>query len=196
MKLKVGDPDMDKDIRRTALVREAAGSSVTVLVDCNQQWTLPRAIEYGRRSRQYDLYWIEEPTHPDDILGHATLAKEYGPTKVAAGEHVPNRIIFKNYLQATALGICQVDAVRVAGVSEFLAVSLMCRKYRVPVVPHVGDMGQLHQHLVLFNHIGMEHEALMLEHIPHLQGKFKYPCCVKEGVYQIPQEPGASIDFA
>lgn len=195
MKLKVGDADMDKDLRRTAIVREGAGAEAVVMVDCNQQWSMPRALEFGERARDFNLYWIEEPTHPDDILGHATLAKAYGTTKVAAGEHVPNRIIFKNYFQANALGICQVDAVRVAGVSEFLAVSLMSRKYGIPVVPHVGDMGQIHQHLVLFNHIGMDHEALMLEQIPHLQGKFKNPCVVEGGLYHIPQEAGMSSDF-
>ena len=195
MKLKVGDADMDKDLRRATIVREGAGEQATVMVDCNQQWSMPRALEFGERARDLNLYWIEEPTHPDDILGHATLAKAYGPCKVAAGEHVPNRIIFKNYLQADALGVCQVDAVRVAGVSEFLAVSLMCRKYEIPVVPHVGDMGQIHQHLVLFNHIGMGHEALMLEQIPQLKGKFIHPCVVEDGVYQIPQEPGMSSDF-
>ncbi|MFU8848922.1 MAG: enolase C-terminal domain-like protein [Opitutales bacterium] len=197
MKLKVGDPDMDKDLRRAAIVREGAGDAATVMVDCNQQWTMPRALEFGRRAETLglNLYWIEEPTHPDDILGHATLARAYGKTLVAAGEHVPNRILFKNYLQAGALGICQVDAVRVAGVSEFLAISLMARKYGIPVVPHVGDMGQIHQHLVLFNHIGMDHEALMLEQIPHLQGKFAHPCRVEEGRYAIPQEAGLSSDF-
>jgi L-fuconate dehydratase len=195
MKLKVGDADMDKDLRRSAIVREGAGDAATVMVDCNQQWSIPRALKFGERARDLNLYWIEEPTHPDDILGHATLSKAYGTTKVAAGEHVPNRIIFKNYLQANALGICQVDAVRVAGVSEFLAISLMCLKYEIPVVPHVGDMGQIHQHLVLFNHIGMNHEALMLEQIPHLKGKFLHPCVVESGVYQIPQEPGMSSDF-
>lgn len=197
MKLKVGDPDMEKDLRRASIVREGAGPSARVMVDCNQQWSMPRALEFGRRARELglSLYWIEEPTHPDDILGHATLARAYGDCRVAAGEHVPNRVIFKNYLQAGAMGICQVDAVRVAGVSEFLAVSLMARKFGVPVVPHVGDMGQVHQHLVLFNHIGMGHEALMLEHIPHLQGKFKHPVRVEGGIYHIPQEAGMSSDL-
>ncbi len=197
MKLKVGAPDMDKDLRRAAIVREGAGDAATVMVDCNQQWSMPRALEFGQRADALglNLYWIEEPTHPDDILGHATLAKAYGKTRVAAGEHVPNRIIFKNYFQSEALGICQVDAVRVAGVSEFLAISLMAKKYSIPVVPHVGDMGQIHQHLVLFNHIGMNHEALMLEQIPHLQGKFTHPCRVENGRYAIPQQAGMSSDF-
>lgn len=196
MKLKVGSPDMDSDLRRTAIVREGAGDAATLMVDCNQQWSMPRALEYGERSRDFNLFWIEEPTHPDDILGHATLAKAYAPyTRVAAGEHVPNRVIFKNYLQAGALGFCQVDAVRVAGVSEFLAVSLMARKRGVPVVPHVGDMSQIHQHLVLFNHIGLGHQALLLEQIPHLHEHFVHPCVVEAGVYRTPQEPGMSADL-
>lgn len=196
MKLKVGSPDMDFDLRRTEIVREGAGEAATLMVDANQQWTMPRALEFGERSRDFNLYWIEEPTHPDDILGHATLAKAYAPyTKVAAGEHVPNRIIFKNYFQAEAHSFCQVDAARVAGVSEFLAVSLMAKQRNIPVVPHVGDMGQIHQHLVLFNHIGMNHEALLLEQIPHLQKYFVNPCVVKDGVYQTPQTPGMSSDL-
>ncbi len=197
MKLKVGDPDMDKDLRRANIVREGAGPDARVMVDANQQWSMPRALEFGKRAQDMglNLYWIEEPTHPDDILGHAQLAKAYGDCLLAAGEHVPNRIIFKNYLQAGALGVCQVDAVRVAGVSEFLAISLLSRKFHIPVVPHVGDMGQIHQHLVVYNHIGMDHKALMLEQIPHLKGKFKNPAHVENGFYQIPQEPGLSSDF-
>ena len=140
-------------------------------------------------------YWIEEPTHPDDILAHKTLADAIAPTKIALGEHVPNRIIFKNYLQIKCAGFMQVDAVRVGGVSEFISVSLLSRKYGIPVVPHVGDMGQLHQHLVLFNHIALGHEALFLEHIPHLQKYFVNPVRIESGVYRTPQEPGCSCDL-
>ena len=142
-----------------------------------------------------DPFWVEEPTHPDDILAHKTLANIIGRNRVATGEHVPNRVIFKNYLQLECMGFCQVDAVRVAGVSEFLAISLMAKKAGIPVVPHVGDMGQLHQHLVLFNHIGMGHEALFLEHIPHLRPHFVNPVKVEGGVYATPQEAGASCDL-
>lgn len=195
MKLKVGNPDMDTDLRRATIVREGAGDSALVMVDCNQQWSVDRSLEFGERSRDLNLYWIEEPTHPDDILGHATLAKAYKPTLVAAGEHVPNRVIFKNYFQAGAMDICQVDAVRVAGVSEFLAVSLLAKKFNIPVVPHVGDMGQIHQHLVLFNHIGLDHEALLLEHIPHLHEHFVHPCEVEGGIYRTPTTPGMSADL-
>ncbi|NWK56176.1 mandelate racemase [Verrucomicrobiaceae bacterium N1E253] len=196
MKLKVGSSNMDADLKRTEIVRSGAGRLATLMVDANQQWTLSRALEFGERAKDYNLFWIEEPTHPDDILGHATLAKAYAPhTKVAAGEHVPNRIIFKNYFQAKAFGYCQADAVRVAGISEFLAISLMARQRNIPVVPHVGDMGQIHQHLVLFNHIGLGHEALLLEHIPHLSEHFIHPCQVSGGVYHTPQEPGMSSDL-
>jgi len=192
MKLKVGSRDPARDLRRARIVREAAGNEARVMVDANQQWTLPQALEICQRLRVIDPFWIEEPTHPDDVLGHKTLADAIAPTRLALGEHVPNRVVFKNYLQAGCAGFIQVDAVRVAGVSEFIAVSLLCRKFGVPVVPHVGDMGQLHQHLVLFNHIALGHEVVFLEHIPHLREHFVHPCRVEGGVYHTPQEAGAS----
>lgn len=195
MKLKVGSRDPERDLRRAAIVREVAGAGARVMVDANQQWTLPQALDICLRLRDINPFWIEEPTHPDDVLGHKTLADAIAPTKLALGEHVPNRIVFKNYLQAKCAGFIQVDAVRVAGVSEFIAVSLLCRKFGVPVVPHVGDMGQLHQHLVLFNHIALGHDVIFLEHIPHLQKHFIHPCQVSGGVYQTPGEPGASCDL-
>ena len=195
MKLKVGSRDPERDLRRAAIVRETAGDQARVMVDANQQWTLPQALKICRRLRSINPFWIEEPTHPDDVLGHKTLADTIAPTKLALGEHVPNRVVFKNYLQARCAGFIQVDAVRVAGVSEFIAVSLLCRKFGVPVVPHVGDMGQLHQHLVLFNHIALGNEVVFLEHIPHLRNHFAHPCRVEGGVYQTPQEIGSSCDL-
>ena len=195
MKLKVGSDDRERDVRRARLVREAAGPDACVMVDANQQWTVSEALDFARRTQELDLFWIEEPTHPDDVLGHRAIAEATAPVRVAAGEHVPNRIVFKNYLQADALGFCQVDAVRVAGVSEFLVVSLLARRFGIPVVPHVGDMGQLHQHLVLFNHIALGHEALFLEHIPHLRRHFVEPVTVERGVYRTPREPGSSCQL-
>jgi len=195
MKLKVGAKDADRDIRRAHIVREVAGDAARVMVDANQQWTLPQALDVCSRLSAINPFWIEEPTHPDDIIGHKTLADAIAPVKLALGEHVPNRVIFKNYLQLGCAGFIQVDAVRVAGVSEFLAVSLLSRKFGIPVVPHVGDMGQLHQHLVLFNHIGMGHEALFLEHIPHLRKHFVHPVRVEGGVYHTPQEIGCGCDL-
>ncbi len=195
MKLKVGSRDPERDLRRANIVREVAGDKARVMVDANQQWTLPQALDICQRLRAINPFWIEEPTHPDDVLGHKTLADAIAPTKLALGEHVPNRVVFKNYLQAKCAGFIQVDAVRVAGVSEFLAVSLLSRKFGIPVVPHVGDMGQLHQHLVLFNHIALGHEVIFLEHIPHLRDHFAHPCQVTGGVYQTPQEAGSSCDL-
>lgn len=195
MKLKVGAKDAERDIRRAHIVREVAGDAARVMVDANQQWTLLQALDVCSRLSSINPFWIEEPTHPDDIIGHKTLADAIAPVKLALGEHVPNRVIFKNYLQLGCAGFIQVDAVRVAGVSEFLAVSLLSRKFGIPVVPHVGDMGQLHQHLVLFNHIGMGHEALFLEHIPHLRKHFVHPVRVEGGVYHTPQEIGSGCDL-
>lgn len=195
MKLKVGSADPRRDIVRANIVREEAGTDVKVMLDANQQWTLPQAISICNELRAIDPYWIEEPTHPDDVLAHKTLADAIAPIKLALGEHVPNRIIFKNYLQTGSAGFIQVDAVRVGGVSEFITVSLLSKKFGIPVVPHVGDMGQLHQHLVLFNHISMGHEVVFLEHIPHLQSKFVNPVRIEDGVYRVPQEAGSSCDL-
>lgn len=195
MKLKVGSADEERDIRRSEIVREAAGGEVKVMLDANQQWDLAKALRICKRLQHINPYWIEEPTHPDDILAHKRLADEIAPVKLALGEHVPNRIIFKNYLQTGSAGFIQVDAVRVGGVSEFILVSLLCKKFEIPVVPHVGDMGQLHQHLVLFNHISVGHEALFLEHIPHLRKHFVHPVKIENGVYVTPQEAGSSCDL-
>ena len=195
MKLKVGSKDPNNDIRRANMVREVAGDDIKIMLDANQQWNLPEALSICAELSKMNPYWIEEPTHPDDVLAHKILAERIAPVKLALGEHVPNAIIFKNYLQVKCAGFIQVDAVRVGGISEFLAVSLLCRKFDVPVVPHVGDMGQLHQHLVLFNHIALGHEALFLEHIPHLKQKFVNPVQLENGYYLTPQNIGSSCDL-
>ena len=195
MKLKVGSADPKRDIRRAHIVREEAGDNSKVMLDANQQWTLPQALSICKELQSMNPFWIEEPTHPDDVLAHKTLADAIAPVKLALGEHVPNRIIFKNYLQTGSAGFIQVDAVRVGGVSEFITISLLSKQFGIPVVPHVGDMGQLHQHLVLFNHIAMGHEALFLEHIPHLKNKFVHPVNIVNGVYCTPMEPGSSCDL-
>jgi L-fuconate dehydratase len=195
MKLKVGSADPQRDIRRANIVREVAGDEVQIMLDANQQWNLPQAMRVCKELKKMNPYWIEEPTHPDDVLAHSALADFIYPVKLAVGEHLPNRVVFKNYLQHSCAGFMQVDAVRVGGVSEFMTISLLCKKYGIPVVPHVGDMGQLHQHLVLFNHIRVGHEALFLEHIPHLQKHFVHPVVVKDGVYQIPQAAGSTCEL-
>jgi L-fuconate dehydratase len=194
-KLKVGSKDGERDIRRAAMLRDLVGADALLMVDVNQQWTLPQAIEMCQKLKPVDPYWVEEPTHPDDVLGHRALARAIAPLRIAAGEHIPNRVMFKNFMTAGALHFVQVDCTRVAGVSEFLTVSLMAKKLGLPVVPHVGDMGQIHQHLVLFNHIGLGHEALFLEYIPHVREHFMHPADVTGGVYRTPQEPGCSCDL-
>ena len=194
LKLKVGSDDPARDVRRAFLLRELVGE-IPIMLDANQSWTLPAAISVCHKLAEMHPYWIEEPSHPDDVVAHQTLAREIAPLPLAIGEHIPNRVVFKNYMQLDAGRFIQVDCTRVGGVSEFITVSLLARKYGLPVVPHVGDMGQMHQHLVLFNHIALGHEALFLEHIPHLRDHFVHPADVRDGVYRTPQEPGSSCDL-
>ncbi len=195
MKLKVGSAESARDIRRAQLVRDVAGPDARIMLDANQQWTLPRAVRICLELAQMSPYWIEEPTHPDDVLAHQTLARAIAPVKIALGEHIPHRVLFKNYMQAGATHFVQVDCTRVGGISEFITVSLLARKFGLPVVPHVGDMGQIHQHLVLFNHIALGHEQIFLEYIPHLRDYFLHPAHVEGGLYAIPQAPGSSSDL-
>jgi L-fuconate dehydratase len=194
-KLKVGSRDGERDVRRAFMLRELAGENALIMLDANQQWTLTRALEMCHKLREMSPFFVEEPTHPDDIHAHRTLAEAIKPIPIALGEHVPNRIMFKNFMQAGAVQIVQVDCTRVAGISEFLTVSLLARKFGLRVVPHVGDMGQIHQHLVLFNRIALGHEALFLECIPHLQPHFVNPAQIQDGVYVTPEAPGSSSDL-
>ena len=194
-KLKVGSADEARDLRRAAMLRSVAGDSATLMFDANQHWNLPDAQRMCKRLAGFKPLWIEEPTHPDDVYAHQVLSREIAPVKLAAGEHIPNRILFKNFFHYGGIYFVQADCTRVAGVSEFLTVSLMAKKFGLPIVPHVGDMGQLHQHLVLFNHIALNHESVFLEHIPHLKEHFAFPAQVIDGFYKTPQEPGASTDM-
>lgn len=195
LKLKVGASDTSRDVRRANLVRNTVGPDVKLMLDANQQWTLPTALRICLELAPINPYWVEEPTHPDDVLAHQTLARAIAPTAIALGEHVPHRVLFKNFMQAGAAKFIQVDCVRVGGVSEFLTVSLMARKFGLTVVPHVGDMGQIHQHLVLFNRVGLGLDEAFLEYIPHLREHFVHPANVSGGVYLTPQEPGSSSDL-
>ncbi len=194
-KLKVGSRDGQRDVRRAFMLRELAGADALVMLDANQQWTLPTALKTCEMLRAMSPFFIEEPTHADDIRAHRTLAEAIQPIPIALGEHVPNRVAFKNFMQAKAVQIVQADCTRVAGISEFLVVSLLARKFGLKVVPHVGDMGQIHQHLVLFNHIAMGHGAVFLECIPHLRPHFLNPALVENGVYVTPQAPGCSTEL-
>jgi L-fuconate dehydratase len=195
MKLKVGARDPQYDLRRAYAVRAAVGDDITVMVDANQQWSVPQALAMCAALRDINPLWVEEPTHPDDIVGHQRIAREIAPIRVAAGEHVANAVQFKNYLQLGAMHFVQLDCVRVGGISEFLTISLLARHYGLPVAPHVGDMGQIHQHLVLFNHIGLDIPKLFLEYIPHLRPHFVHPAEVVGGVYRTPQQAGIGMDL-
>jgi L-fuconate dehydratase len=195
VKLKVGGRDEERDVRRAFALRDALGPDVSIMLDANQQWSLEQALRVGEQVREVRPFWIEEPTHPDDIEAHRVLARSLAPVAIAAGEAVPNRVVFKNLLQANALGIVQVDSTRVGGISEFITVSLLARHYNKPVVPHVGDMGQIHQHLVLFNRIALGCDELFLEYIPHLRDRFVEPAIVSNGRYLTPAKPGASTDL-
>jgi L-fuconate dehydratase len=194
-KLKVGSQDPNRDLRRANMLRDLVGDESMVMLDVNQQWTFPQALAMCNSLRNISPYWIEEPTHPDDIAAHRKLAQAITPLPIALGEHVPNRVMFKNFMEARAVHFVQVDCTRVAGISEFLTVSLLARKFELPVVPHVGDMGQIHQHLVLFNHIAVGHPIVFLEYIPHLRKYFVHPAQVEGGVYTTPHDPGCSSDL-
>jgi L-fuconate dehydratase len=195
LKLKVGSQDSNRDVRRATLLRELAGDGCQLMLDANQQWTVPQAESVCNVMRDLRPHWIEEPTHPDDVAGHAKLAHHIAPMNVALGEHVPNRILFRNFMEQKGVHFVQVDCTRVAGVSEFITVSLLARKFGLPVVPHVGYMGQIHQHLVLFNHVAMGHAPLFLEYIPHLRPYFVHPARAEDGAYRAPQEAGLSCDL-
>ena len=194
-KLKVGSENEDRDMRRAAMLREIAGDAGILMFDANQRWNAPEAMQRCRALASFRPLWIEEPTHPDDIHAHVELARAITPVRIAAGEHIPNRLMFKNYFLYGGIHFVQADCTRLAGVSEFLAVGLMAKKFKLPIVPHVGDMGQIHQHLVLFNRVALNHEVYFLEHIPHLREHFVFPAQVSGGLYKPPQEPGASTDM-
>lgn len=195
MKLKVGSKDYKHDVRRSFMVRETVGDEIRIMLDANQAWPLPQAIDACLALKEMNPFWMEEPTQPDDVSAHQKLAQVIAPVPVAVGEAVSNRVLWKNFLQSKAVGIVQADCTRLAGISEWLAVVIMARKFPVRLVPHVGDMGQIHQHLVLFSHIALNHEKLFLEYIPHLRDDFVYPANVDGGHYMPPQEPGCGTDL-
>ncbi|WP_045555714.1 L-fuconate dehydratase [Streptomyces sp. FxanaA7] len=195
IKLKVG-ADLDDDIRRMRTARAAVGDSVRIAIDANQRWNIDEAIEWTRALAEYDPYWIEEPTSPDDILGHAAVRRGVAPVKVATGEHVQNRIVFKQLLQAEALDVVQIDAARVGGVNENLAILLLAAKFGVPVCPHAGGVGlcELVQHLSMFDYLALSGttENRVIEYVDHLHEHFTDPVVMREGHYAAPLAPGFS----
>ncbi|MEV5685249.1 enolase C-terminal domain-like protein [Streptomyces sp. NPDC052164] len=194
IKLKVGG-DLDDDIRRLALAREAVGPGIRIAVDANQRWDVADAVAWMSALAPYDPHWIEEPTSPDDILGHAAVRAGQS-VKVATGEHAANRVVFKQLLQAGAVDFVQIDAARVAGVNENLAILLLAAKYQVPVCPHAGGVGlcELVQHLSMFDYVAVSGtwEDRVIEYVDHLHEHFADPTVIEDGRYVAPRAPGFS----
>ncbi|HEU5127913.1 MAG TPA: enolase C-terminal domain-like protein [Glycomyces sp.] len=197
VKMKVGSPDVADDVRRAGIIRDIIGPDRLLMMDANQIWSVPEAIENMGRLAAYDPYWIEEPTHPDDVLGHARIAKAVAPVRVATGEVAANRVIFKQLLQAEAIRVCQIDACRVGGVPEVLATLLMAAKHGVEVCPHAGGVGlcEYVQHLGIFEYlrIGKTLEGRMIEYVDHLHEHYTDPVTVVDGRYRLPTQPGYSV---
>ncbi len=197
-KVKVGGVPAD-DARRLALVREEIGPSSRLMIDANQTWDVAEAIARVRELSRFDLWWIEEPTSPDDVLGHAAIAKGVHPIGVATGEHCQNRIIFKQLLQAEAISFCQIDSCRLGGVNENLAVILLAAKFGVPLCPHAGGVGlcELVQHLSMFDYISVagRMDDRVTEFVDHLHEHFVDPVVMRRGRYLAPTAPGYSSEI-
>jgi L-fuconate dehydratase len=195
-KLKVGG-DSRNDIRRARLVRDEIGWTNKLMMDANQQWGIDEAIERARELSEFDPWWLEEPTSPDDILGHARIRREVPGVRIATGEHCHNRVMFKQFLQAQAIDVCQIDSCRLAGVNENLAVILLAAKFGVPVCPHAGGVGlcEYVQHLSIFDFlcVSASLENRVIEYVDHLHEHFVDPVSIRRGRYVLPQKPGYSI---
>lgn len=195
-KMKVGE-DVDDNMRRAAIMREEIGPDRQLMMDANQVWDVEEAIEQMHQLAQFNPWWIEEPTSPDDVLGHAAIARQVAPIGVATGEHCHNRVMFKQLLQAEAIRFCQIDACRLGGVNEVLAVLLLAAKFGVPICPHAGGVGlcEYIQHLSLFDFIAVSAslENRRAEYVDHLHQHFVDPVVVRDGRYQVPTAPGYSI---
>ena len=198
IKLKVG-ADLDDDRRRLAIAREVVGPDVRIAIDANQRWDVAEAISWTNALAPYDLAWVEEPTSPDDVLGHAAIARGVTPVPVATGEHMANRVMFKQFLQADALQVLQIDATRVAGVNENVAILLLAAKFGVPVCPHAGGVGlcEAVQHLAMFDFVAVSGslQGRVIEFVDHLHEHFVTPVEVRGGRYLAPTAPGAGTEM-
>ena len=195
-KMKVG-ADLADDARRAQIIREEIGPERYLMMDANQVWGVEQAIAHMRKLAKFDPWWIEEPTSPDDILGHARIARELAPIKVATGEHCHNAVMFKQLMQAEALSICQIDSCRLAGPNEIVAVLLLADKFGVPVCPHAGGVGlcEYVQHLAIYDYIAVSGslDNRIVEYVDHLHEHFVDPVKVSDGRYQVPVAAGYSI---
>jgi L-fuconate dehydratase len=198
LKLKVG-ASLDDDVRRLQIARGVVGPDIRIAIDANQRWDVSVAIEWMRALAPYDPWWIEEPTSPDDILGHGAIRRAIAPIKVATGEHVPNRVVFKQLLQAEAIDFLQLDAARVAGLNENVAILLLAAKFGVPVCPHAGGVGlcELVQHLSMFDYVAVSGslQDRVIEYVDHLHDHFLDPVVIKDGRYAAPTAPGFSAQM-
>ena len=198
IKLKCG-VSLEDDKRRLKLARQAIGPDVRLAIDANQVWDVNEAIAWLNSLGDVNLHWIEEPTNPDDVLGHAAIAQAIAPIRVATGEHVANRVIFKQMIQAKALSFLQIDASRVAGVNENIAMLLMAAKHNIPVCPHAGGVGlcEMVQHLAMFDYVAVagEHPDRVVEFVDHLHEHFVVPTRIERARYMAPLEPGASAEM-
>ncbi|MEM6527719.1 MAG: enolase C-terminal domain-like protein, partial [Chloroflexota bacterium] len=175
------------------------GDENRLMVDANQVWDVGQAIEWMGHLATFNPHWIEEPTSPDDVLGHAAIARGIAPLKVATGEHCQNRVMFKQLMQAGAIHFVQIDSCRLGGVNEVISVYLMAKKFGLPVCPHAGGVGlcEYVQHLQMFDYVSISatKEDRVVEYVDHLHEHFKYPCVVKNGHYMPPQDAGYSIEM-
>lgn len=198
IKLKVGG-NLEDDIRRLRIARATVGAGFPIAIDANQRWEVAEAIEWVKALEQFDIAFIEEPTSPDDVLGHAEIARGVAPIRVATGEHAQNRIIFKQLLQANAIGVLQIDASRVGGVNENIANLLLAAKFGVPVCPHAGGVGlcEVVQHLSMFDFVAITGttENRVIEYVDHLHEHFVTPTDVHSGVYWPPLAPGSGAEM-
>ncbi|MER7837743.1 L-fuconate dehydratase [Streptomyces sp. NPDC096040] len=198
IKLKVG-ASLEDDVRRVRVARETVGDGIRIAVDANQRWDVAPAIDWMRALAPYDPYWIEEPTSPDDILGHAAVRKGVSPIKVATGEHIANRVVFKQLLQAGAVDIVQIDSARVGGVNENIAILLLAAKFGVPVCPHAGGVGlcEMVQHLSMFDYVAVSGttDDRVIEYVDHLHEHFVDPVRIVDGHYLAPTLPGLSAQM-
>jgi L-fuconate dehydratase len=195
-KIKVGRDPAD-DARRAAIVREEIGPRRKLMLDANQVWGVDEAICAMRDLARFDPWWIEEPTSPDDVLGHATIARAIAPIGVATGEQCQNRVVFKQLMQAKAIQFCQIDACRLGGVNEVLAVLLLAARFGIPVCPHAGGVGlcEYVRHLAIFDYlrVSASMEDRIIEYVDHLHEHFVHPAVVRNGRYMPPTAPGYSI---
>ena len=195
VKLKVGANRAD-DIRRLAIARDVVGWDTKLMIDANQVWDVPEAIDWIRDLARFRPHWVEEPTSPDDVLGHAAIRAAISPIGVATGEHGMNRVLFKQMFQAGAIDFCQLDSARLGSVNEILSVYFMAQKFGIPVCPHAGGVGlcELVQHLSIFDYVAVSGslDGRVTEYVDHLHEHFEDPCVIEDGAYRLPTQPGYS----